>query len=543
MINRRSLLRAAAAAAVGAPLLAGCATVTRSTDLAALNRPATLPTYRRFEGPPPDLPRVHPLMPDAYRRFPQAPMSVVRGVPADGEPITGTTKTASPIPPTADRNSYWQELNRRLGAPLQLNIASAGDYPNKFATAVAGDALGDVFNLHNFAYRDAFPHLPQFLEACAQDLSEHLSGDAVLDYPFLANIPTEAWQGCVVSGAIRAVPVPRGVLSSMTLYCRKDIFDEAGVDVRFGSVDELIANARALTDPRRNRWGLAMVPAEILAQMVGLPNTWDVRGGRLVNENELDEHKELLAIGARLVAEGVVHPDGVTAPKVKDWFNQGSAAMTQDSYSAMPGFLQQNAGNPAFEVALPVIPGPDGNPGRAWLGQPTDSITALRPGPPERIRTLLRVLDWCAAPFGTEEYLFRKFGLPGRHHELRDGDPVLTDLGNSEVALGAFPIQYFTDCPMPLYYAGHPQAVQTVYDNLAVTVQNAIQSPVYGLHSPTQSARGTILREKLSTASRDIYLGRAPVSSWDDVMADWRRSGGDKIRDEYERAMATRNGP
>ena len=48
---------------------------------------------------------------------------------------------------------------------------------------MAGDTLGDLFNVDG-----EFSYLPQFLEARAQDLTEYLSGDAILEYPFLANL-------------------------------------------------------------------------------------------------------------------------------------------------------------------------------------------------------------------------------------------------------------------------------------------------------------------------------------------------------------------
>src|SRR3954453_6037728 len=138
MISRRRLLGGSLAAAAGAGAISGCATVTRSTDIAALNKPVALPTYKRFDGPRPDLPRSHPLMPDCFYRFPADPPRGTEGAPGDGETISRSAPRSTPIPPTADRNPYWQELNRRIGSPLELTITSAtgSDYTNKFATSV-----------------------------------------------------------------------------------------------------------------------------------------------------------------------------------------------------------------------------------------------------------------------------------------------------------------------------------------------------------------------------------------------------------------------
>ena len=151
---------------------------------------------------------------------------------------------------------------------------------------------------------------------------------------------------------------------------------------------------------------------------------------------------------------------------------------------------------------------------------------------------LLRVLNWFAAPFGTEEYLFRKFGLAGRHYTLKGTDPVLTEAGQSEVCLGEFPIQYLSDGGYPVYFPGHPEAVDVAYNNLKSVLPTAILSPTYGLYSPTQSTKGKVLDTRLDAVTKDIQLGRATVASWTKAVADWRKAGGDAIRHELEEALA-----
>jgi putative aldouronate transport system substrate-binding protein len=532
MISRRRLLGGSLAAAAGAAGLSGCATVTRSTDIAALNKPVALPTYKRFAGPKPDLPLSHPLMPDCFYRFPADPPKVTDGVPADGSDISGTTPTSNPIPPTADRNPYWQELNHRVGSPLELTITSATDYKNKFATAVAGDTLGDMFNVEG-----TFAYLPQFLEARAQDLTEYLSGDAILEYPFLANLSTDSWRGCVFSGGIRAVPIQRGAMSSNLLLARQDLLDQLGVELGSPNVDELLAVAKAVTDQKKNRWAFAVPPTAALSAMLALPNGWEVRDGRLQKDREVEEYKELLAINTKIVASGLMHPDGVAKPNQKVWFSQGSAVMTQDTYSSIQSFYRR-ATVKTFAIGLPVVKDHAGKVGRFLLGAPNNSIAAIKPSSPERTKMLLRVLNWFAAPFGTQEYLFRKFGLPGRHYQLNGTDPVLTKDGGSEVCLGEFPIQYLADGGYPVYFPGHPDAVDVAYNHLKSILPTAILQPTYGLYSPTQSTKGKVLDTRLDSIMNDIMLGRAKLSAWDEAMADWRKSGGDAIRAEYEQALS-----
>lgn len=530
-ISRRTLLGGSlAAAAVG---LSGCSTVTRSTDIAALNRPVALPTYKRFDGPKPDLPRSHPLMPDCFYRFPEHPVKVTNGAPGDGTAVTGSVPTSNPIPPSADRNPYWQELNRRLGSKLELNITSATDYVNKFATSVAGDTLGDVFNV------DAtFAYLPQFLEARAQDLTEYLSGDAILEYPFLANLSADSWRGCVFSGGIRAVPIQRGVMSSNALLVRQDMLDQFGLGLDSPNLDDLLKVAKAVTDEKKNRWAFALPPSAALTAILGLPNGWEVRDGRLVSSREVPEYKEMLSITRQMVVDGLIHPDGVAKNNQKVWFTQGSAVMTQDTYSSIQSFYRRSV-TKDFSIALPVMRDQNGKVGRVGLGSPNNSIAAIRPGSPERTKMMLRVLNWMAAPFGTEEYLFRKFGLPGRHYTLNGTDPQLTKDGGSEVCLGEFPIQYLADGGYPVYFPGHPEAVDMAYQHLKAVLPSAVLPPTYGLYSPTQSTKGKSLDTRMDGIVKDIQLGRADVNSWDKAVADYRKSGADAIRDEYEQALAS----
>lgn len=528
-LTRRTLL---GGAVVAGAALTGCSTVTRSTDVVALNQPVQLPTFTAFGGPRPDLPQTHPLMPQTFFRFPGTPTPGSRRPPGDGTVVVGTTQTSNPIPPTADRNEYWQQLNHRLGVPLQLNITSVGDYSSKFATSVAGDTLGDVFNVDG-----GFPYLPQFLEARAQDLTEYLSGDAIGDYPHLANIPAECWQGCVYAGGIRAIPIPRGVLSTNLLLTRQDLLADLGIALDSPDLDELLAVAREVTDERHNRWAFGTVPGGTLDAALGVPNGWQLRDGALIAAREVPQYEEKLSLMAKLVSDGLIHADGVTKANKKVWFSNGSALMIEDTYSSIQPFYNRNAGTP-FSIGLPVLRAGDDVASLA-LGQPINSRAAIRPGSAKRIRMLLGVLDWFAAPFGTEDYLFRKYGVAGRDYELRGTDPVLTEIGNSEVCLGEFPTQYLADGPMPIYVPGNRAAVEEIHHHLDEVLPRAQQQLTYGAYSPTQATKGRVLDNRLGDIERDITLGRAKVSDWRAAMADWRRGGGDQMRAEYQEALSS----
>src|SRR5699024_9936446 len=114
-----------------------------------------------------------------------------------------------------------------------------------------------------------------------------LSGDAVNTYPFLANLPPEAWQHGVFNGKIFGIPVPRGAVSTFVLYGRDDLLQEAGITESPASLEDFADICGELTAPSANTWALAYLPIDYLRQMFGVPNDWELQDdGTLVSANE-----------------------------------------------------------------------------------------------------------------------------------------------------------------------------------------------------------------------------------------------------------------
>ncbi|MDN5655718.1 MAG: extracellular solute-binding protein [Kocuria sp.] len=446
-------------------------------------------------------------------------------------------RTDAPVPPDASRNSFWQELNTRLGSDLGLNIVPAPDWGQKFATTVAGDVLPEMF-----AVAGGTPLLPQFLDAAAADLTPHLSGSAAQDYPFLANIPTDTWQQTAYNGKIMGVPVPRGIMSTSILYQRTDLLEELGIDEDPRSFEEFLELCQELTVPEENVFALGSVPLDLIRQMLGIPNAWVEHDGSLTRNVELAEQKEALAAARRLVEAGVLNPGtfGSQSNDRKSWFGSGRNYFILDTFSAWPQFHRAQTSGEQFSMAAMRTPGFDGDPDMAcaWLANPTYGISAIRKDAADRVPTLLQVLDYLAAPFGTAEYLFRVYGTEGEHYELDGTDPVLTDKGTSETPLG---FRYLTDAPWPIYVPGNPASTQSWYEGQKVAVGYGSKDPTIGLYSETNTRIGGSINGRLDDLTNDILQGRKPVSAWDAGVAIWKRDGGDRIRDELEKARADRN--
>lgn len=533
-ISRRSLLKGGMGLGAFALLgLAGCSNEGRGGGALAGNTGVALPTYVPYDGVPMDIKGTDGV-PDTMLKYPAAPKKVTDGQPGDGEDIGIFGLTNTPVPPSVDRNEYWQAMHERLGFSLSIALTPAGDFTDRFQTTVAGDQLPDLFEM----FPGEVPGLPGLLSERATDLTELLSGDAVKKYPFLANIPTESWQSCVYGGKIFAVPVPRGPAQSTVTYARQDFFEAEGIDPQVMSLEEFHALCKDLSGG--NTWALGRVPLGFLRQMHEIPNGWSEEGGTLTSANLHERQQDALEAGRRLVADGLVHPDGVpaTQPQRKTWLVNGTIRLLDDTFSAWPDFSNYPISD---EFRLSVVQPPKaagGGTAGIHLGAPIQNITAISSKSAGRAEALLDVLNYLAAPFGSEEHLFRTYGIEGVHHELDGTDPVLTEKGVTEIQLG---LKYVVEGPWVNFQAGDPAVAQAEHDAQAAVVPQAVRNPVQGLFSDTGSRRGRQIDEKLAAVETDILAGRRPVSAWKDAADAWVRGGGDTIRAEYEEALATRN--
>ncbi len=532
-LTRRAIL--AGGAAIGLAGAVGCSNEGRggtSGNNDEASRSQVRPAYVRYEGVKPDLSGAEFKIPDAFLRYPAEPVDAVAEPPGDGKPIAVTTYTNTPIPPKLAQNAFWQELNKQAGSPITVSLTPSVDYNQKFATSVAGNNLGDVFMV------GGIPQVPQMLAAKAVDLTPHLSGDNIKKYPFLANLPETGWNGCIFGGKIYAIPIPRGAISSSVLYSREDMLEAQGLKAEVKSADDFIELCKGLSDKRKNRFALATAPTNYVRNMFDMPNGWAENGdGSLVSFREHEAHEAVFEILTQLWKDGYIHPDAYSGQNqdMKVRFGNGSSPLVHDTFSGWQTYLQTKVQD---EARIAIIPPPkaDGSgQGQTWLGGPTIGVTAINKGSEARVETLLSYLNFLAAPFGTQEYLFRKYGLQGVHHEMIDGKPVLNDKGFSESQLG---LSYQADGPWTVFLPEDDSSTQTCFDAMKEICPNAIDNPVSGMYSETDRRKGPQINEALDDVAEDIITGRKPISAWAAGVKKWKSDGGDKVAEEFAKVLA-----
>ncbi len=85
-------------------------------------------------------------VPVAYTQYPE-PFASTDGVPGNGDTVTMLTLSYSPPPTSKDDNTYWQQLEERLGVTYDADVTPISGYGEKIATVFAGGDLPDLFYL------------------------------------------------------------------------------------------------------------------------------------------------------------------------------------------------------------------------------------------------------------------------------------------------------------------------------------------------------------------------------------------------------------
>lgn len=540
MTSRRTVLRfglASIATAAALPGLTSCGKPAASTNTAQINGGAVLPTYLPSTAAAPDLPAEPAGVQEVFFRYPEPPIQQFDSPIGSGQALSWFGATYTPPATPRTRNPFWQEVERAVGTELNLNFVPAADYSSKLATILASDDAPDVVQIATPP-----PQLPQLMKAKFANLSPFLSGDAVKDYPNLANLPTASWQATIFNGGVYAVPVPRAAVGAIFLK-RDDILQRFGMSGDVQSFEEFREQAKTVTRPKDNLWAFPAPagPLIIVQQMMGVANGWTETGGKFTSAIEQPETKEAIARVTEMLKDDLFHPDALVpnGEQKKQLFGSGFVAFHYDNYSAWPVFYTQyEASEPGLDIGGMIPPAFEtGMTPKLWSGSGYFSYSAISKASDDRIREILRILNWFAAPFGTQEYLLRKYGIEGKQFDMKDGAPILRADASADISV---PFQYLTDSPPVIFEPGRNVVAKKEHAYQVRALPMAVTSAAQGMFSDTQGTKGARLQLLITEAQNNIFAGRQPLSSWDDAVSQWRKEGGDAVRTEYEQQLTAR---
>ena len=507
-----------------------------------------LPSYfPQANGPSPDFPAPGPLYEDGFTYYPSNPPRALPATPpGSGGVVHVYTSAGAPIPPTPlDQNPAWQAMNRQLNADVQFTIISQADYQAKFTTVIAGGDLPDILLV-------AFtPNLTRFLETAAADLTPYLQGDAVRDYPNLAALPTYAWKnsGCARNGHLYMIPIQR-YATGYTLWRSKFDYDrDIGPDYTPTNADDFRRVLLQLNRPNQNHWAMGGYVGQayylnLYLAMFGVPNNWSLdSSGKLLKDYETPQFREAVDYVRDLVAAGVYHPDALSIPdpntsRLKFLNREVSLILELFGVGWQDAWTRGLKQNPVF-IPAPLNPFPahDGQKPQHYLRAGYANTIMFKKASEDRIKELLRIANWVAAPFGSQEDLLMTTGVVAHDYTLDDaGRPVPTESSNADA--NSVPWKYVTQHPQVAWLTGVPDYARAATDFEKIVIPMGVTDPTWGYVSPTNDDKATPLARTFLDGVTDILAGRRPLTDLDQLVGDWRSTGGDQIRDEYLHAMS-----
>jgi putative aldouronate transport system substrate-binding protein len=478
-----------------------------------------------------------------YLTYPRNPVASVTDTPGRGAVINIMSWQYTPPVAALEQNAALQELNKRVGAELHLQLAPISDYPQRLATLMAGNDLPDLMYL-NAPLTTAGQ--AQFLKNKCADLTPYLAGDAIKDYPNLAALPTPAWKGALYGDALYGVPVVYSPLFRV-LWTHQELLDQAGVGMP-KDTDDMKRILQLVTNAQGGQWGLGVDPGQGLGITFGLegmwfgaPNNWSVdTSGKFIKDRETDVYRAAVAYTRDLFAAGFFHPNSVTGNNAqgKTDFAGRKVVFRWDGAASSVQFWDQSAtAEPPGKLRIALPFSAPGAKATYPLGLGQMGFSALKQSSSDRIRELLRILNFLAAPFGTQEHLLVNYGLPGVHHTLDgNGNPILTDKGTAEIT----PSWSFVVRPTPVLF--NPKSAdfaRGLQADQVPNIQAGLADPTLGLYSETQSTKGATAEQPFLDGLTDVVLGRRPLADFDQLVKDWRGAAGDQIRTELQTAFAS----
>src|SRR5689334_17751721 len=144
------------------------------------------------------IPSPAPNVPDAYLT-PPAPFKSVAVIPGKGSKISITKASQKPPAVPHDQNQWRLELERRMGAQLDITLGPLPQYTEKATALIAAGDIPDIMLISPLSAPDQYKAVQQ---GAFTDLTPFLGGDALKSYPNLAQYPAYAWKNAAIRGKL-----------------------------------------------------------------------------------------------------------------------------------------------------------------------------------------------------------------------------------------------------------------------------------------------------------------------------------------------------
>ncbi|MFD8228230.1 extracellular solute-binding protein [Streptomyces massasporeus] len=441
-------------------------------------------------------------------------------------------------PPKGD-NAYYTAMNDLIGVDIAWQNQDGNTYDEKLGAVLASSDLPDVVVIPSW---NMGGKIPSAIISKFADLGPYLSGDAIKKYPNLAAVPSGAWQYSIFGGRLRGLPQPAPAVPGIVPFYRQDVFDKEGYELP-KSPDEFLALAKEISRPKAKVWAcddMKWSAFEFFGVLSGSekPLGWNLADGRMVYRVETEEYLEALEWVRKLYAAGVVHPDArAVQGTAADRFTAGQVLIYNDNISSWWGKMAEQAGQKTdFRISGMDIFGADGGDPVLWAGSPAGIFAFVNKKASKAVvEDVLAAANVTAAPYGTKEYMLTNYGVEGTHYTVEDGVPTKNDKGNQEV------INAYVMLAGPAPTIAHPDLPDIAKEQVEWQQRMGAftkKSTFWGMQI-TEPARYTNLSNDFEQLEDDTVRGRKKISDVQQAVSDWKKQGGDKLRDWYQKLHDT----
>ena len=432
-----------------------------------------------------------------------------------------------------------QYINKKFNVDLQIQWVPNANFAEKMDVVFASGKIPDVMRIDpsiflKWSKQDAFIDLQPYLSK----------------YPNLQSIAQpDEWSLLNPPGKIYGIPIYETAQNSV--YVRSDWLDSLGIPIPADSEFTLdkfyeIAKAFAAQDPDKNgkqdTYGFSALGNSLklgvpqLEAAFGLANGWKEQNGELVPmQIQAAEWTSFLSFMRKAYDEGVLDPNFLTNRTFNDIYSMGKIGFAIDMHYQFSQQTNQQLQmiepkGKFIELSPPI--GPNGLRGtKTPVSGMTKVVLSKKMDAIKRDR-ILELFDWWVSPDG-EDIL--KNGIEGVHYERHGDGYKMTDALAAEgegrqSLLWNWVLRNQTNT-FNIYKWSDPVWAQ----EMKQSIENAAKYPYkdasegYSAFSATYMEKGGGLDIRFLQTVLEIIVGKKPVESINDAIAEWRKNGGDQI--------------
>jgi putative aldouronate transport system substrate-binding protein len=280
--------------------------------------------------------------------------------------------------------------------------------------------------------------------------------------------------------------------------------------------------------------------------MFRVPYNWRLNSdGSLTKDLETEEFKAALNFANTMWNKGVFHPDALTLTLNQNmtlfesgktgFFTQGGWGFFGRQPGTMTSLTIQN--DPSANPSPWIPPGFDGGKPTIPLGSASYGFGAIPSTIKDdsKIVELLHIMEFIAAPFGSDEFNFIYYGIEGDMFYWDNGAPLRVTNGNQTWSNGLNYLCGTTE--INYFYANQPGEAELMQQLQERQIQSSVADPTQGLYSPTWVAQGANLIKMQQDGYNAMVVGNQPLSYLSQLISDWKSQGGDQARKEFQQSL------